>query len=254
MNSFFVFFKKEIVEVIRTKKFFILIGIFALFGMVGPVSARYMNEIVKMAMGDKTTFILSPTTWMDSWSQFYSNLSQMGGICIIFLFMSSVVGEKQSGSAALTLTKNLTHTSFILAKFLAAMITFLASFITASVLCYGYTYWFFNNAGKISDVCMGGLCYIVFTLMLLTFTILASTVTHNTTTSAIIAFASFIILGISNYIPVIGNYMPGVLLSKTVEISNGVMSSDIWIILLTSLCLGGVCLVLSIYFLKRQEI
>jgi ABC-2 type transport system permease protein len=86
MRSFIVFFQKEWMELIRTKKFFILLCIFALFGMMGPVVARYMQEIIVMAVGDKMPLIVPPTTWVDSWGQFYSNLSQMGGMCDIPIY------------------------------------------------------------------------------------------------------------------------------------------------------------------------
>lgn len=254
MNSFLVFFKKEMLELVRTKKLYILIGIFALFGMVGPVTARYMNDIIKMAVGDQMPIIVPATTWADGWAQFYSNLSQMGGIGVIFLFMSSVAGEKQSGSAALTLTKNLTHTSFIIAKFIVAAITFIISFVLAVGLCYGYTYWLFGNAGQVFDVLTGGLCYTVFTLTLLALVILASTIAHSTTISAIISFAGFIILSISSYAPGIGKYMPGALLSKTTELSSGASFSGIGGAFAVSSCLTVVCIVSSVHSLKRQEI
>lgn len=68
MHSFKVFLKKEWLEMIRTKKFFIFLCIFALFGMMGPVAAKYMQKIITMAMGNNAPISMQPTTWVDSWS------------------------------------------------------------------------------------------------------------------------------------------------------------------------------------------
>ena len=254
MRSFMVFLQKEWVELVRTKKFFILLCVFALFGMLGPVTARYMQEIIIIAMGDTMPLTVPPGTWIDSWGQFYSNMSQMGVICIIFLFMGCVIGEKQSGSAALSLTKNLSHTSFIIAKFSAAAIIFLISVLLALLICFGYTYFLFGYAGEISDVLMGIIAYGIFTLTLLAVIVLASTVSQNTTVSAILAFCAFIILSISSYIPQIGSMMPGILLAKTVELSTGETYSSITMATVVSVCISAVCLYLSVLALKRQEI
>ena len=254
MRSFMVFIQKELLELVRTKKFFILLCVFALFGMLGPVTARYMQEIIIMAMGDTMPLEVPPSTWVDSWGQFYSNMSQMGGICMIFLFMGCVTGEKQSGSAALTLTKNLSHTSFIMAKFTAATSIFLTSILLAVLICFGYTYFLFGYAGEILNVLMGVIAYAVFTLALLAITVLTSTVSQNTTVSAVLAFCGFIILTISSYIPEIGSMMPGILLAKTVELSSGASYSSITVAVIISICISVICLYMSVLSLKRQEI
>jgi len=254
MRSFLVFLQKEWTELVRTKKFFILLCIFAIFGMLGPVAARYMQEIIIMAMGDTMPITVPPTTWVDSWGQFYSNLSQMGGICIIFLFMGCIAGEKQSGSAALTLTKNLTHTSFVLAKFVMAGVIFLTSLLLAALICFGYTYFLFGYAGEILNVLLGVMAYAVFTVTLLAITVLTSTISQSTTVSATLAFCGFIILSVSGYVPKVGFVLPGSLLSKTVELSSGVHYYGMMEATIISLCISALCLYLSIHALKRQEI
>jgi len=254
MRSFLVFFKKEWMELVRTKKFFILLCVFALFGMLGPVSARYMQDIIALAMGNTMQITLPSTTWIDSWGQFYSNLSQMGGICIIFLFMGCITGEKQSGSAALTLTKNLSHTSFVMAKFAAAAVIFLTSLVLAVLICFGYTYLLFGYAGGILNVLLGVTAYAVFTLTLLAITILTSAISQSTTVSAILAFCGFIVLSISSHVPRIGSMLPGTLLSKTVELSSGVIYSGIVEAVIISIGISVLCLYLSIYVMKRQEL
>lgn len=254
MRSFIVFVQKEWMELVRTKKFFILLCVFAFFGILGPVTARYMQEIIIMAMGDTMPITVPPTTWIDSWGQFYSNLSQMGGICVIFLFMGCVTGEKQSGSAALTLTKNLSHTSFIMAKFVTAVAIFCTSLLLTVLICFGYTYFLFGYAGEIASVLLGVVAYAVFVTTLIAVTVLTSTISRSTTVSALLAFCGFIILSVSGYTPKIGIVLPGTLLSKTTELSSGAAYSGMMWAVVISLCISALCLYLSVLSLKNQEI
>ncbi len=254
LNSFFVFTKKELLELTRTKKLYIFIGIFALFGMVSPVLARYMQEIVVAAMGSNVPLVMPPTTWIDSYSQLYSNLTQMGGLCVIFIFMGCVVGEKQSGSAALTLTKNLTHARFIMAKFTVSSAVLIASVVSAIILCYLYTYYLFETAGELQNVLMGALSYCIFMLLLVSVTVLSSTIAKSTAVSALLSFCGFILLSVSNYIPKIGAYLPGTLLSKAMELTTGTSSENVVWAIVISICIIVVCLFVSVRILKKQEI
>ncbi len=254
MNSYRVFFQKEWMEIIRTKKLYILMGIYVFFAMLSPVITRYMSEIVLLATDDLMTITIPPTTWIDSWSQFYSNISQIGCICVIFLFMGCVVGEKQSGSAALTLTKNLTHTNFIITKFIAAVVCLTVSILFAGLICYAYTYYLFGYAGKISDILMGLIAYNMFIFVLLSITILASTIARSTAVAALISFCSFITLSFSNLIPGVGHILPGKLLSQTTKLSYGIKPPELLFTFIMAILITVFCIFLSIRSLKKQEI
>ncbi len=254
MNSYIVFFKKEWMELIRTKKFYILMGVLAFFAMISPVITRYMSEIVAMATDDLMMITVPPTTWMDSWSQFYGNISQIGCVCVIFMFMSCVSGEKQSGSAALTLTKNLTHTGFIITKFIAAAVCFTLSILLAGLICYAYTYYLFEYGGQFGNLIMGIAAYSIFMFALIGITVLASTIANSTAVTALLSFCGFIVLTLSSSIPVIGRMLPGALLSKTVELSTGIQPSGILWPFISSILVAILCIFLSIRLLERQEI
>lgn len=254
MNSYRVFFQKEWMEIIRTKKLYILMGVFAFFAMLSPVITRYMSEIIALATDDLMMITVPPTTWIDSWSQFYGNISQIGCICVIFMFMGCVSGEKQSGSAALTLTKNLTYTGFIIVKYIAAAVCFTFSILIAGLICYAYTYYLFGYAGKISDLFMGIAAYSIFTFVLLSMTVLASTIARNTAVAALLSFCGFIVLSLSNLVPGIGRMLPGTLLSKTVELSHGIQSPDIIWTFIVTIIIAALCVFLSIRLFERQEI
>lgn len=255
MNSFKAFFRKELMEGHRSKKLYILMGIFMVFGMGSPILARYMQEIISLAMGNEAPILVTEPVWTEAWAQFYNNLAQIGGISILLLVMSSVSGEKISKTAALTMTKNLSPAQFIIAKFCAAVLMVVTAFLPSLLLCWGYTYYLFHFAGPFWDVLIRAGFYLMFDIVLLAVTILASTVAKSAVSSAIFSFAGYLLLIISAYVPVIGVLMPGGLLSVSLSAADGINSADGAVYqMLAAIAITVGCIIISIQLFKSQEI
>ncbi|MCL2842932.1 MAG: ABC transporter permease [Oscillospiraceae bacterium] len=254
MHSFLVFLQKEFAEQLRTKRLFILICFFAFFGFAAPVLTRYMQDIINATAGAAAmAFEMPPTTWVDSWAQFYSLFGQLGALGVIMLFMGCISGEKQSGSAALTLTKNISHTSFVMAKFISMAVLLIISFALAVGIAYGYTYFLFGYAGSLAGVLLGATTYGLSLIALLGLIVLSSALTKSSVASAMMAFGAFIFFFVvAQNIPGIHAWMPGTLAGQPLVLLAGEelqLTSVFGALGLTVLCLIG-----AIHTLKKQEI
>lgn len=254
MNSFLTFFNKEWIELYRSKRLYVLLGIFMLFGMVSPILTRYMSEIVSSSMGSSVSIVFSTPVWSDSWKQFYNNLSQMGGISVLLLFLGSVCGEKQSKTAELTLTKNLSPAKFIIAKFTAAASMVALVFLPAVLLCWGYTYYLFGYAGKLENILIGAFLYVIFLAVELSFVMLASTIAKTTSFSAILSFAGYLLLILSGYLPKIGFMMPGTMLSSIMLVIVQGNLIHLFLHTVIACALSALFISISITVLKVQEL
>lgn len=254
MSSLYTFLQKELVEMIRTKRLYILIGIFALLGMVSPLLTRYMSELITISMGSAAPIMILKPVWSDSWLRFYGNLTQMGGIVIILFFMSCVSGEKQNRTVELTLSKNLSPTSFILAKCIAAILGMLVVFFLSLLLCYVYTYYLFGYAGELRDIAVSGLLFFLFIIILICFTVLSSTLASSTAISAILSFTAYLLLILSAYLPKIGYLMPGKLISTSTEVFKDEIVTNMIPVIVCTIIIGCVVTFLATKILKYQEI
>ena len=259
MRNFCVFFKKEWIESIRGKKFYVLTAVFVFFAILGAVSAKYMSEILEWAMSmstdsDTTIFNIPETTWVDAWGQFYGNISQIGVLCVVFMYMGSVSSEKRSGSAALTLTKNLSHTTFIMAKFVVALLITTISFVIGVIVCYGYTYYFYGHAGDVFNILAGAFSFVVFMFLMISIIMLSSTIAKSTVGSVGFAFLAFMIISILNIVRRIEHLWPGSLLTKSPLFSAGVSLNGFIGAFIVTILSSLLCLLLSIKILKKQEI
>jgi len=254
MRSFIVFLQKEFSEQLRTKRFLILICFFAFFGFSAPVLTRYMQDIIYATAGSAALAIqLPPTTWVDSWVQFYGFFVQLGALGLIMLFMGCISGEKQSGSAALTLTKNLSHTSFVMAKFISAAVYIIVSFALAVGINYGYTYFFFDYAGGFAEVLLSAFTFGLSLIVLLALIVLCSALTKGSVASAMMSFGAYIFFFVvAQNIPIIHSWMPGTLSAQSLDLLTGgelQLRSIFGSLIIAALCLFG-----AIHALKKQEI
>ena len=67
----------EWLRLIRTRRLVALVGVFAFFGMVGPLTARYLPEIIDRFGGDIEVVVPDPSP-VDGIAQFSSNAIQIG--------------------------------------------------------------------------------------------------------------------------------------------------------------------------------
>jgi ABC-2 type transport system permease protein len=127
------FLKKELMEMIRTPKLMIITAVFVFFAIIGPLSAKYMSELLEMFASDIQITFPEPTH-MQSWEQFYSNITSISMIVFLILMTGTVASEKAKGSVYLVLTKNVTRTSFVLCKIIAGFLLFTGMYVLSILI------------------------------------------------------------------------------------------------------------------------
>jgi len=258
MRSFTVLFEKELRESLRTKRFLVLACVFLSFAIMSPMMARFMGELLELLLpaGDAEAFmVLFPDpTWIDSYVQFYGNMSQIGAIVIAIMFMGLVIREKKSGSIDLLFCKGVTPTPFILSKFCVAVCITLVSLLLAILVNFGYTVLLFEEGGQLGYVLLGVGAYGVFVMMLVAMAVLASTVAKSTAASAVWCILGFMLILLISALPTIGRFLPGALASNNAAITQGYFDSDLWLQMGVTLALAAGFLLLAIWRLKKQEL
>ncbi|MCL2603583.1 MAG: ABC transporter permease [Defluviitaleaceae bacterium] len=258
MNRYLVFLEKEITENIRTKKLLVLACVFLFFGLTSPLLARYMAELFEFLMpaaeAELFMMFMPAAVWPDSYTQFYSNISQTGAIVIIFMFMGLVLREKRSGTADLVFCKGVSPAPFILAKFTVSAVVSLLCLAVAILINYGYTVFLFEEGGQIGYVLAGAAAYGVFLTMLISWVVLASTLAKSTAGSAAMGFLGFIGILTVGALPRVGRFLPTELMTNNVSVTLGNFYPDFAAHLFIAAGMAAVFLGLAIIILKKQEL
>ena len=154
MKQFIAFTKKELYESAATYRLYILLTVFLILGVMGPLMAMLMPTIMEalMAAEDSIIIILPEPTAFDAWTQFFSGILEMGIPVLVIIFCGIMSNEFSKGTLVNLLTKGLKRHTVILSKFLTAGALWLVAYVLAVAVAYAYTafYWetdAINHAG-----------------------------------------------------------------------------------------------------------
>lgn len=247
------FYKKEILEIIKTPKLFILPAVFLFFGLTSPLTARYINEIVK-ALGGGMEIKLPDPTYIDSYMQFFKNMNSICIIVLILVLMGSVVDEKVKGSAILVLTKGVSRTQFILSKFSANVILFTFAYVLSAVSFVYYTYVLFPDWDT-THLFLSLAMFWIYGLLIISITLLASTVSKSHALAAVLGFIGYAVISASTVIPFLKKYSPQALNDIAMQVLTGSNNSGAVLIpVIITVFLTIITLTGTIALFNKQEI
>jgi ABC-2 type transport system permease protein len=198
---------KELREQARTMRLVVVLAVFAIIGLLSPVFARYVREIVEAIGGGQFEGMIPEPTVADAMAQFTKNIGQFGVLVAILVTMGSVATEKERGTAAFLLTKPIGRTAFVAAKVLSIGGLLALATAVAGLLCWIYTAILFEPlpAGHFAAaVALVWLSLAVLSAL----TFLASVVTRSALVAGGIGFGVFVLVGILSALPGIGAYLP----------------------------------------------
>lgn len=215
MRGYRVFLKKELVEAFKTYKLLIMGAVFLVFGIMSPLLAKMMPDIMKWAMatdpstaGMDLSAIFSEPGALDAWSQFYSNTGLMGLIVLVIVFSGMLSSELSKGTHIIILTKGLSRGAMILSKLTSAALIWTISLAISFFTSWGYTVYFFPGE-KLPGILLAGICLWVFGLFLLALTALSAVLAKKSSILCMLAVgAAVIALNIFNISPQIGKFNP----------------------------------------------
>ena len=199
--------RKEIREQVRTMRLVVVVAVFALLGLLSPVFARYVREIVEAVGGGQFEGMIPAPVAGDAVAQFTKNMGQFGVLIAILITMGSVATEKERGTAAFLLSKPITRGAFVAAKAAAVGGLLGLGVAVSAVLCWTYTTILFE---PLPVAAFAGAAILVW-LSLAVFaalTFLASVAARSALVAGGVGFGLFVLVGILSALPGIGPYMP----------------------------------------------
>ncbi len=254
MRIFWVAVRKELIEQWRSYRLLVVGVVLLVFGLASPLLAKYGPQILRLALpqGEEILKLMPPPTTADAVGQYLKNSSQFGILLALLMAMGAVAQEKDKGTAALMLVKPMPRGVFLLAKFVALGLTFLAGIILAGAACYYYTLLLFETLSLPAWLALNGLL-LLFILVYVALTLLCSTLTQSQVVSGGLALGLLVILTALGAVPRVGDYLPGRLTTWAGELATG-SGSSAWPALAVSLGLIVAALIAAWLIFERQEL
>jgi ABC-2 type transport system permease protein len=253
MSQFIILFKKEWLELIRSKKLLIMIVLLLFVSISSPILAKLIPSIFKNIEGIGPINI-PESTWKDAVDQFVKNANQFVGLVIVFMFAGAIAEEKNKKTLEIVLTKPISRASFLLAKFLSGSLLITICMTIGSVIFYYYAVSIFGSFSLQNFVFLAVVLHILFSVIL-ALTIFASTIANTQIIAIAIAFfVEIVSLAVLPYIDAIKNYLPTYVSSNYKEMMINGEFQNFMPSIYTSLVLIFLFIASSILIFKRQEV
>jgi ABC-2 type transport system permease protein len=251
-----VLLRKELLEAWRTRRLPVVALLFLAVGIMSPLTARYMNEILEAALGDQLPVVLPATTAVAALEQLQKNLGQLGALAAIALAMGSVSGELDRGTAALVLAQPATRPAFLLAKLTGIALDLAVCTALAVGVAWVYTAILFEPMPVGGWAAMAVLSWLGL-LAWAAITFLASAATGSTTAAAGVGFVALIVISIVSIVPAAGRLLPTGLAAPGIGLAGGVAGldmADLWTAVAGTLVLVAACAVGAVAAFRRREL
>ncbi|HEX9097782.1 MAG TPA: ABC transporter permease subunit [Candidatus Dormibacteraeota bacterium] len=247
------FARKEVYEILRTWRIWVLPGIVLFFAISGPLLARFTPEIVGALVGNSLSGLKVPTpTYSDSYIQWIKNLSQILLIAVIIVYGGLVSGEVRSGTVALVLTKPLSRNAFITVKAAVHSLFLAVVVMVGALLTWGLTWLIFGTApggalwnATVAFLALGVLFVCVMTLL--------SSLIRSSAGAAGAGLGAYIVLAIAAIWRPLDDYSPAGLTTQPASLAAGKDVTATWPIA-TALVLAIALVALAGWIFRRQDL
>jgi ABC-2 type transport system permease protein len=245
--------RKELTEQWRTRRLVVVGIVFLVLGIISPITAKYLPELIGAIGTGEITIEVPPPTINDAMAQIVRQVSQFGLLIAFLLAMGSMTGEKERGTAPFVLTKPVSRGAFLGAKAAALGVVLLIAMVMAGLGGYVYTVILFETPDPAAFV---GMCALLL-LQLVTIAsvvLLASTVAPSTIAAGGIALGVIIVASIVSVVPAIGEYMPTALATVATLVGMGKPVDNLAGPVVVSLLVIAGSLAIAWLSFRRQEL
>ena len=255
MKAYMAFTRKEFTEFTRTYKLMILGLVFLFFGIMSPLAAKDMPEIISEFMPAGMEIALTTPTALDAWMQFFKNVSQLGLLVAVILFGGIMSSEYSRGTLIHMLTKGLPRRTVVLAKFTAASLLWTAAYLLCFGTAYGYTWYYWRADAGMEGLYVAIAATWLYGIFLLSITILGSVLFRNSYGCLLFTGIAVVLQILLNMIPKIKEFNPMELITEGTPLLQGQVESTLFLKPTVVGCIGTlICVTLSCIIFNKKKL
>lgn len=248
MRQLSLLFRKELIELVRTRKALVLLIVFSIFGILNPALAKltpWMLSLMGESLAEQgITFGAITVSALTAWTQYFKNL-MMEYILILALFSGIFAQEYQSGTLVNLLSKGVSRAKVALSKLLAVLLTWTVCYWLAFGITLGYTAYFWENA-LTSGIWLAAVCAYVLGVWLLTLELAFASSLSSGMYALLLTGGVYALSFALGMLPALARFLPPRLGDGLALLTGDMTAADflpaLWVGLALSLVQGALCM------------
>lgn len=254
MRSFKAYFKKEILESIRTNKYLILFIGIVFWALLDPLMLKLLPLLMKNYLPPDIAVMFSTFTRDTAFQTFLKDLFQIGTLFIAFTLMGLLSNEVSLKKLVFPYSRGANPAGVVLAKYIHYTVTISLFILIAFLTNYFYINRLFTGGIlSIGIVLKSSLLYILYYSVLLSILLYLSSLLKRGIIAGITVLVLGYTLSIFNQFKVVRAYLPNYLLLKAADIGY-IFDNSLISTVIISFCIIILLVFLSILRMKKIDV
>ena len=243
----------EWLRLVRTRRLLALLAVYAFFGLTGPLTARYLAEILRAVGTEGVQVQLPEPTPADGIAQYVSNASQIGLLVVVLIAASALAFDARREMAVFLRTRVAGVHAIVLPAYGVTAAGTIAGFLLGSA-CAWYETTTLLGAPPAAAMLAGtayGAVFLAFAVALVAF---VAALVRGVMASAGITLVLLLLTGIVGSLVGAGTWLPTGLLGALGDLTAGTSAADYLPGLVVTLILTAASLAGAVALGNRREL
>jgi len=240
----------ERLRLLRTQRIWILLAVFAVFGVIGPLSARYLPQIVEQ-LGAGADIPVPPPSPELAMSQYASNVAQIGLLAVVFLAAAALAFDAKREMAVFLRTRASIR-QILVPRYVTTAAASLVAFLVGVGIAYAGS-WILIAPPDAVDTLVAAALLALYFLFAVALTGFHASLVRGIPATALISVGVLIVLGLGSLVPAVGRWLPSALVGGFDAVIAGA-AFTYWQAVTTTLLLMAAGVGASIRLMARREL
>lgn len=196
----------EWLRLVRTRRLVLLIGVFLFFGILGPVTARYLGEILERFGGDVTVQFPPPVP-ADGVLQFNLNAQQVGLLVVVLVAAGALTLDTIPEMSVFLRARVEDPARLLIPRAVVTLAAVAVSYL-GGVLLAGYQTWVLLGPLPWGRLALGAGLGVVYLAFVVALTAAVAGRTSSTVATAGVTVVVLLVLPLLGIIEAVGRWLP----------------------------------------------
>ena len=242
----------EWLRLVRSPRLASLMAVYLFFGLLGPVTARYMSKILEHAESNLTIIAGEPRP-VDGMTNFISQANQTGLVVVIVVAAGALAFDARRGVSTFLRTRTRRMWKLVAPRFTMNTAAAIAAY-TLGTLGAWYETTLLIGRLPAPTVLEGWLCGSVYLLFAVAVTTMAASVARSLLGTVGLAVGILLVLPIAGTLPAVHRWLPSSLATAPVDLLGPAELVDYIPALAVAVVATGALVAFALRRLQRREV
>lgn len=254
MSPQHTFFRKELLEYLRTWRLLTMALPVLLFAIASPFFVYFSPEIFDATLNsyESIEIVVANPTWVDSYKQWAASMKQVVPLLLIVVAITAVSGEVSSATVIPVLVGGLSRRGFVLVKFGVNALYAIAVIMAGTLVTWGVTKLLFDTAPILWALAIVGVASLV-VVALIALAVFLSILIPDVLSSVGLELLIVLLLTAATFWQPARDYSPVGLLSSLSDIADG-NDPNILLPALSTIAFTIVMLAMSVKLFQNRDL